>query len=702
MRIPKLIISLAAALILLGAYACADSPRIVYDGAALDDAGRLLGNGDHKIEFRVYASESGGKPIYRETMSAVRVDRGRFRSEIGKQSPLELDFAKDYYISISVGNGPERACRQKVYRSTDPRRAEALGGDLAYIVADGPPDIVEQSSCDMSIHPGGNWGAQIGIWRGVIANSNGDDTGDWSSLEPYCEDGYRYQCVEYPRKFYRLAMGMDTSNWFANGNQFYTKGPGWGLNRYANNGTSLPQTDDILCMDGSTYGHVAVVTGVTSSTVSIIQQNCSTTTAYRNLSIAGGIVQGWGSLYIQGWLRKPGYSPVPGMPILTSPTNDTFFHPGTSTVTVTAQYSSDGPTPDSYRFRLFDAGGNQIATSGWVTGTTSATYTFSVQTGCSYQWTAKTRLGSVESAEAARSTFTVNIGPYSTTLISPAPGEWWPSQTVTFAWNEGMDPCPGPSPVRYRLTLKYLATGYTRTFYPITSNSVQLTPTTSGPHTWKIECSDGLDFSAATEERRLVIDANVPTPEAVGVLRSHSDGPTSVACGPVVVTAGLDRFADGFYVGATDKSAGIAVKYDSNGGPAVTAGDQLDVIKGTLTTTSGERILQNALVSGITHGREIPGPVYLGSATLGGESRYEATPSVLGGTGVYNLGMLVTVCGNVTYKDPAGAFFYVDDGSGLQDGSDRIGVRVSVTGLASGNTVRCVRPRSQSDIVPRP
>ena len=701
----------------------ADSPRIIYDGAAIDHAGKALGVGLHKIEFRVYETPSGGKPVWREIIPAVQVDRGRFRAEIAREMPL--DWTKDYYISLSFGNGPEGARRQKIYRSTDPRKAEALGGDLAYIVADAPPDVVEQSGCDMSIHPGGNWGAQIGIWRGVIANSNGDDTGNWSSLEPYCQDGYRYQCVEYPRKFYRIYMGMDTSQWFANGNQFYPYGPSWGLNRYANNGTSLPQQDDILCMDGSTYGHVAVVKGVSPTTVDVIQQNCSTTTAYRTLSVTNGIVQAWGSLYVQGWLRKPGYAPTPMPPILVSPTNEGFAPQG-NTATVSAQKSSEGPVPDSYYFRLFDTNGSQIATSGWVSGTTSASYAFSVQPATRYQWTAKVRVGTTESAEATRNAFYVNIAPNPTTLISPAPGEWSTSSNVTFSWNPVTDPYPGPGTVAYRLSVTRIATGFTNTYYPVTGTSRLVSISVSGAYTWKVESSDTLDFSAPTQTRRAVVDTSIPSVESLGDLKAHGDGPTSVACGPVVVTAGLDKFGDTFYIGATDTSSGLEMSYDANGGPPVVAGDRLNLMKGTLGTSGGERVLQNALVSGITHGADVPGPVFTISRALGGGDFSPATPGVFGGTGLYNLGMLMTVCGSVTYKDPSGAFFYVDDGASLDDGSGHKGVRVSCTGLVVGNTinppaqgtfaivtgisstasvsghyVRCLRPRSQSDIAPR-
>lgn len=727
MKCLRTLILCLALIVLLGGLCRADVPRIIYDGAAIDTAGRVVGAGPQKIEFRVYATPSGGKPIWREVIPAAQVEQGRFRAELGRINSLNLDLNRDYYISLKFGSGPEGARRQKIYRSTDPRKAEALGGDLAYIVADGPPgEIIGQTGCDMNIHPGGNWGAEIGIWRNVVANSNGNDTGGWSSLEPYCQDGYRYQCVEYPRRFYRLAMGMDTSQWFANGNQFYTKGPIWGLNRYANDATSLPQADDILCMDGSTYGHVAIVKRASSTSVDIVQQNCSTTTAYQTLSVSNGIVQAWSVLYVQGWLRKPGYVPAPSTPMLVSPANEAFAAYGTS-VTLTAQAGPEGPTPDSYYFTLTNSSGTPISNSGWISGTTSASYNVPVQPGNRYLWTAKARANGAESPQATASAFWVNLPPNATTLISPMNGEWSPTSTVTLSWNAAADPLPGPSAVEYRLTVKRLSNGFTDVYYPVATTSKQLFISVTGPFAWKVDCSDGLDFSPVSEERRFVVDTAIPTVESLGHLKSNADGGSAVACGPVTVTAGLDKFAGVFYVEESDQSSGLAVCYDASGGPSVVAGDLLNLVKGTLDTSNSERVLQSALVSGIAHGAEIPHAILIGSRHLGGAGLGDWTPGVFGGIGVNNIGLLATICGNVTNRDPSGAYFYVDDGGSVKDGSGQTGVRVSCTGLASENVitppeqgtfaivtgisstaqvagynVRCLRPRSQSDILPRP
>ena len=61
--------------------------------------------------------------------------------------------------------------------------------------------------------PDGNWGQNIGSYRGVSAYSNGSDSGSYSIAEPIGQDGPKYQCDEYCRRFYRLKYGLDTREW---------------------------------------------------------------------------------------------------------------------------------------------------------------------------------------------------------------------------------------------------------------------------------------------------------------------------------------------------------------------------------------------------------------------------------------------------------------------------------------------------------
>ncbi len=74
----------------------------------------------------------------------------------------------------------------------------------------------------------------------------------------------------------------------------------WGVQRFPNNGTSLPQPTDILCFHNRPYGHVAIVMSVEGHVVNIIQENASADTAYGQVDIINGVVQN----DCQGWLGE--------------------------------------------------------------------------------------------------------------------------------------------------------------------------------------------------------------------------------------------------------------------------------------------------------------------------------------------------------------------------------------------------------------
>lgn len=340
----------------------ADVPRIVYDAAAVDAAGAALPDGVYRATFRVYADPVGGKPAWSETIDGLTVEAGRLRVELGRLSPLDLDWQRAWYVSMELGPNGERSPRTQLYRPDGRSRLTSASSDLAYLVADAPLYEAPDATCDESIHPGGNWGANIGSFEDVIAYSNGADTGSWSSLEPYCQDGYEYQCVEYIRRFYRLHLGMNTSNWHANGNQFYGYGPTWGLEQHPNNGTELPVPDDILCFNSGTYGHVAIVVSATSSTVRVIEQNVSSTNAFRNLSVTNGIVY---NSTCQGWLHKPGNGTDPTAPVISG-----VQATGISHNSAAIQWTTDDVSSSVVDYGLTSSYGQTATSAGYTTSHT--------------------------------------------------------------------------------------------------------------------------------------------------------------------------------------------------------------------------------------------------------------------------------------------------------------------------------------------
>ena len=174
-------------------------------------------------------------------------------------------------------------------------------------------------------------GDVIGTYRGVDAYSNGANAGTGSGP-------YEYQCVAYVKRFYRDAMGMDTSSWTGNGDMYYDSASAKGLDAYPNGGSVPPQPDDILTFNGPTYGHVAIITEVGDTYVNVIEQNWNRNTAYATLAKTGNNLPDRSGYHIQGWLRKPGAH------ILDQSISPTIVAHGDE---LTFVYNIDNPYPDN-------------------------------------------------------------------------------------------------------------------------------------------------------------------------------------------------------------------------------------------------------------------------------------------------------------------------------------------------------------------
>jgi len=141
----------------------------------------------------------------------------------------------------------------------------------------------------------------IGSYQGVTAYSNGPDTGTGN--------GY-WQCVEYIKRFYSQAMGIDTSGWYGNAWTYYGSASGRGLNAYPNRGTIPPAPGDILVYDkgstiGTQYGHVSIVTAVRSDSIDIIEQNANPNNGFRTISRgSGNNLPNWSGMPVKGWVHK--------------------------------------------------------------------------------------------------------------------------------------------------------------------------------------------------------------------------------------------------------------------------------------------------------------------------------------------------------------------------------------------------------------
>jgi hypothetical protein len=133
-----------------------------------------------------------------------------------------------------------------------------------------------------------------------------------------------------------------------------------------------------------------------------------------------------------------------------------------------------------------------------------------------------------------------------------------------------------------------------------------------------------------------------------------------------------------FYIQEPDCLIGLKVVSPA----AVTAEDQVDVC-GVMKGSGAERYLDGN-GDGVIRTSPGPGgpfPVMMSSPSIGGAELNSYTPGVASATGPNNIGLLITVAGKVTQRDPSGHYFYLDDGSGLRDGTqtggvDNIGIRI--------------------------
>ncbi len=154
----------------------------------------------------------------------------------------------------------------------------------------------------------GNWGDSLATYRSVVANSNGTDVGCSNGSSSY---GYKYQCVEFVKRFYGEAMHFSSTPWSGDGVDYYGSAATKGLRQFADGGSVKPKENDILCFSGNTFGHVGIITEVGSNYVKMIDQNRTTSGGSNNpkqLTLSGPS-GGWsissfsGSYPVQGWLR---------------------------------------------------------------------------------------------------------------------------------------------------------------------------------------------------------------------------------------------------------------------------------------------------------------------------------------------------------------------------------------------------------------
>jgi len=178
-----------------------------------------------------------------------------------------------------------------------------VGAVLALLVSR-PPVLAQSTVC----------GQELAAYRSVASNSNAPFQATGDSCAGRGTYGLEYQCVEFVRRLYSQALGINTlaSPWsMLNAVNFFDAAPALQLGAFPNGvSTTPPAPDDILVFEGPTtdsFGHVAVVTAVAPPSLQIIEQNWSVSgVATLNITQSAGqyaVVRPGSSYIVRGWLR---------------------------------------------------------------------------------------------------------------------------------------------------------------------------------------------------------------------------------------------------------------------------------------------------------------------------------------------------------------------------------------------------------------
>ncbi|MEN6371355.1 MAG: hypothetical protein ABFD64_05005 [Armatimonadota bacterium] len=216
----------------------------------------------------------------------------------------------------------------------------------------------------------------------------------------------------------------------------------------------------------------------------------------------------------------------------------------------------------------------------------------------------------------------------------------------------------------------------------------------------------------AGQEWQLVFESQLPQTVSIKSAKALSSG-TLAGISNAVVTAASDDY---LYVESTDRSMGIRVDKPGHG---ILPNTKVTVY-GTLATRQGERTINAAIIT--PNGTGSVDPVGMTNKEIGGGGwAYDPAlrtgqMGITGADGLNNTGLLITAWGKVTYAE--NGMFYIDDGSGIKDGSGHTGVKVygnvptaedpvgksvKIIGTSScetqgTNLIRVIRPRDATAV----
>jgi|GEM_PF-992992 len=134
-----------------------------------------------------------------------------------------------------------------------------------------------------------------------------------------------------------------------------------------------------------------------------------------------------------------------------------------------------------------------------------------------------------------------------------------------------------------------------------------------------------------------------------------------------------------FYMQDEDNPCGIQVRYTESP-PAV---GQSVVVNGQLASDPDTHELYIQASSWQATGFGTAKTFAMNTRSLGGGA-FGNQEAVTGGYGINNVGLLVKLAGKVTSKSNDYSYIYVNDGSGISDGSGNVGVRIDLRAINAG------------------
>lgn len=113
-------------------------------------------------------------------------------------------------------------------------------------------------------------GTAMTSFNGVSAKSNGGNQCTGNSCGGYGTYGSQYQCVELAQRYFGQLYGT-TPIWYGNAIDLCDTKPSGVVK------TSNPIPGDLVVFNTGSYGHVAVITSISGSTLNVMEQNSSPT-----------------------------------------------------------------------------------------------------------------------------------------------------------------------------------------------------------------------------------------------------------------------------------------------------------------------------------------------------------------------------------------------------------------------------------------